>query len=264
MITFYPIGRLGNLMFQASAAIGYAKQFGYHWGCPRDTREVPRFLEYFPLPITEGGGRRYNEHIDAFCPVHGTHLNRCHFDFHPFQLRGDNITFFGFFQSMKYFQHCQETIKKVFALPHVAGFEDYVSIHVRRGDYVKHAGSFPPITVDYVEQAMNKINTGKFMVFSDDIAWCKGAFTHLDNSIQRFEYSEGRNEKEDLSLMASCGHHIIANSTFSWWGAYLGHNPDKVVVTPSGVRGNWFGMDGGVKKDCVDLLPEEWIKITFR
>jgi hypothetical protein len=61
--------------------------------------------------------------------------------------------------------------------------------------------------------------------------------------------------------MASCSHHIIANSTFSWWGAYLGHNPNKIVISPD--PSSWFGpgFTGGVPKD---LIPDEWIKIKFR
>jgi len=148
-------------------------------------------------------------------------------------------------------------------LPHVEGYEDYVSIHVRRGDYVQHAGSFPPITMDYIYEAEMKINaiTGKdmmCMIFSDDIAWCKEAFKDFKD----VEFSEGRNELQDLSLMASCGHHIIANSTFSWWAAYLGHNPDRVVISPSAET--WFGPTAGVKQPVKDLILPEWIQIPTR
>jgi len=102
----------------------------------------------------------------------------------------------------------------------------------------------------------------KFLVFSDDIQWCKENIK--SNPWHDIEFSEGRNELQDLSLMASCGHHIIANSTFSWWGAYLGHNPTKIVISPSHKRGNWFGLESGIKQDCIDLLPSDWIQIEFR
>lgn len=179
-----------------------------------------------------------------------------------FQTKGLIFFFSGFWQSWKYFEHCKEEVKEVFKLPHVEGYEDYVSIHVRRGDYVQYAGSFPPITVEFIEKAMMQIRKPKYLVFSDDIQWCKDSLSHLNNSIQKFDFSEGRNELQDLSLMASCGHHIIANSTFSWWAAYLGHNPNRIVVSPSAKT--WFGPTAGVKRPVVDLILPEWIQIDTR
>lgn len=263
MITFFPIGRLGNLMFQTAATIGYARKFGYEWGVLKDTREVPQFRQFFNVPRASGWIKDYKEHPNAWCHLHNCHLDVCHFDYHPFIDRGDDVRLFGFYQSLEYFREVQEEVKSVFKLDFIPGYEDYCSIHVRRGDYVRYAGSFPPITVDYVEKAMQKIRTGKYMVFSDDIQWCKENLAHLDNSMQKFEYSEGRDEKGDLSLMASCGHHIIANSSFSWWGGYLGHNPDKVIVSPAQSGFNWFGPTAGVK-DPKTLIPKEWIQIAFR
>jgi hypothetical protein len=106
------------------------------------------------------------------------------------------------------------------------------------------------------------VDVSKLIFFSDDITWCRNAFPSLGNITTYF--SEGHNEYEDLSMMASCSHHIIANSSFSWWGSWLGHNPNKIVISPSHVRGNWFGLESGVKQDCIDLLPPEWIQIKFR
>jgi hypothetical protein len=194
------------------------------------------------------------------------HYDECHFNYHELPNKGDSVFLSGFWQSFKYFEHCKEEVKKVFELPHVPGYEDYVSIHVRRGDYVQHNGSFPPITVEYVIKSIQQIeslfgNWPKVIFFSDDIQWCKHNFSPF-GPVEI--YSEGRNELEDLSLMASCGHHIIANSSFSWWGAYLGHNPNRIVVSPSAKWGNWFGHTAGFKKECVDLLPPEWHQIEFR
>lgn len=256
------IGRLGNSMFQISACIGYAKKYGYQWGVPNDQREST-ILTHFPnLPRCNDVNNRYHEHPSRFCDIHKTHYDQCHFNYHPIPDLGQNLTLTGFYQSYKYFEGADEEIKKVFKLEHVPGYEDYVSIHVRRGDYVMHSGSFPPITIDFIEEAMQNIPVKKYLIFSDDIEWCK--INLAPYNFGNIEFSEGRNELQDLSLMASCGHHIIANSTFSWWGAYLGHNPDRIVISPSCVRGNWFGMDCGVKQDVVDLLPENWIQIKFR
>lgn len=263
-VTYFPIGRLGNQMFQAAAAIGYSRKYNVAWGAPRNTRESPNFHKYFPgLPICEQQFRSYHEHPDAFCAVHGVHKDLCHFNYHEIPFTQGGVTLRGFFQSWRYFDHCQDAVRKAFKLPHIPGYEDYVSIHVRRGDYVQHAGSFPPVTAEYIHIAIaliyGKLNWIKVIFISDDIQWCKDNF-----SGEYIQYSEGRTEYEDLCLMASCGHHIIANSTFSWWGSWLGHNPERIVVSPSHTRGNWFGMECGVKQDCVDLLPENWIQIKFR
>lgn len=269
MVVCRNIGRLGNNLFQIAAAIGYAKKYGYEWRADTGSGVSDPYSSIhktFPnLPKENfGGGNRYHEHPNRRCEKHSTHFNDCHFDYHPIPDLGDNVSLTGFFQSWKYFEGQDEEIKKVFALPHIAGYEDYVSIHVRRGDYVQHAGSFPPITNDFVYTAyteiIKRVGTKRKIVFSDDIEWCKNNLSLLFVG-EPVEFSEGRDELQDLSIMASCGHHIIANSTFSWWGAYLGHNPNKIVISPSCKRGSWFGMQSGVKKDCVDLLPPNWIQI---
>jgi len=251
------IGRLGNSMFQIAACIGYAKKYGYSWGVPNDQKESS-ILTHFPnLPRCNDSYKYWREHQKEW--------DDTWFNYHEIPNVGPDVTLFGFFQSKKYFENAEKKVKEVFKLKHYPEYEGYVSIHVRRGDYVQHAGSFPPVTEDYISKAINymgyTINRQKealkILVFSDDIKWCREVFKNV-------EFSEGCNEYEDLSKMASCSHHIIANSTFSWWGAYLGHNPTKIVVSPSCVRGNWFGMESGVKHDCVDLLPPEWIQIKFR
>lgn len=271
MIVTKHIGRLGNNIFQIAAAIGYARKYGYQWAADygRGVSDPYSCIhEAFPnLPKHELAGVRFHEHPNEFCQLHGVHKNECHFDYHPIPNLGPNVSLTGFFQSWKYFEGQDEEIKKVFALPHIEGYEEYVSIHVRRGDYVQHAGSFPPITFEYVWQAINKLkeigwSENKFIVFSDDIQWCKENIPSKIAHHINFEFSEGRNELQELSLMASCGHNIIANSTFSWWGAYLGHNPNKIVVSPSAQT--WFGPTAGVKKPVVDLLPPNWIQIHTR
>lgn len=261
MIVCRNIGQLGNNLFQIAAAIGWARKYGYEWGVDFGrglSDPYSKIHECYPnLPKAEFFGTRFHEHPPTQCSQHGQHFNDCHFDYHELPDLGPNVVATGFFQSWKYFKDVQDEVKKVFALEHVPGYEDYVSIHVRRGDYLQHTGSFPPVDINYITKAMEMSGSKKFLVFSDDIGWCK-------QNIKGAEFSEGRNTLQDLSLMASCGHHIIANSTYSWWGAYLGHNPDKVVISPSCKRGNWFGMSAGVKKDVTDLLPPEWIQITFR
>jgi len=240
-------------MFQIAACISYARKYGYEWAAPTDARESCVHKVFPNLP-------KINAHFQGY-PKNG--YDPVSFNHYEWPQWGDNILLQGFFQSEKFFSNVKDEVKKVFALPHVPGFEEYCSIHIRRGDYVQYSGSFPPVTVEYVEKAMQKIRTGKYLVFSDDIQWCKEQFAHLDNSMQRFWYSESNSEAGDLSMMASCGHHIIANSSFSWWGGYLGHNPDKVIVSPSYKGFNWYGPTAGVKEPK-DLIPDSWIKVEFR
>ena len=242
------IGRLGNNMFQLAAAIGYARRYGYEWSSLSYNEEVPEFFDYFPhLPRSNARGTTY----------------QCHdpntFNFKPIPNKG-SCNLMGFFQSEKYFKHCKDEIKNVFKLPLVEGLEDHVSLHVRRGDYVKYKNDFPPVTLNYIFKAIERMKERghkKFTIFSDDIPWCK-------RYIPGYYYSTGRNPFEDMGAMASCGNHIIANSTFSWWAAYLGTNIDKHIISPS--HKSWFGRQNGVIMAIgypKDIIPEGWEQIDF-
>lgn len=265
MVSSKLIGRLGNSMFQIAMSIGYATKYGYKWA----VQEMPHNNEsaihrVFPnLPKTNEKGLTFQEHPPRHCEQHNKHFDICHFDYHEIPDRGPDVYFVGFWQSWKYFEHCKYSIQEIFKLPHVAGYEDYVSIHVRRGDYVQHSGSFPPLTHKYITDAIvyftEKLSTYKLVWFSDDIQWCKDTYQKVHSGDI---FIDEPDELKSLSLMASCGHHIIANSTFSWWGAYLGHNPDRVVITPS--KETWFGPTAGVKQPVADLLPMNWIQIHTR
>lgn len=260
-ITFHPIGRTGNLMFQCAACIGTAKTHGVKWGVPSDTREVPHFHQMFKnLPRADGSYRRYQEHPNAHCEKHGMHYDQCHFNYHPIPAQSSPTKLVGFFQSWKYFEHAEDEVKAAFKLDRHNEYNDKVSIHVRRGDYVQHSGSFPPVDMAYLIQAMSHFPNRKFVVFSDDLDWCRINLGSPDN----IEYCDERNEFRALSYMASCSDHIIANSTFSYWGAYLGWNQKRKVITPSCERGQWFGWESGVRQDCVDLLPPSWTQIKWR
>lgn len=259
------IGRLGNNLFQIAACIGYAKKYNVGWGVKKgyvergfNANQVDKFMPH--LPGCDSYFKPYKEFQEEWA---GYEFNYHEIPFHP---QGCELV--GFWQSEKYFENAKEEVRNVINLPLIQGYRDYVSIHVRRGDYVQHSGSFPPVTEEYLMNAISAVGSDKtkFIFFSDDINWCKGFVRDFMSGFDHlwFEFSEGRNEWEDLALMASCGHNIIANSSFSWWGAWLNTNPDKIVISPSCKRGNWFGMDAGVKHDCVDLLPKEWIQIEFR
>jgi hypothetical protein len=167
------------------------------------------------------------------------------------------VLFEGYFQSYLYFEEFRdEILKSVFVDFNInldykqfdgsITQKDSVAIHVRRVQYDD------VLNIDYYLKAINfikkKIKKPHFFIFSDDIKWCKENF-NLDN----FTFIDvvKSNEIQELYLMSLCKSHIIANSSFSWWGAYLSKEKDKIVVAPSnisiGVVGNFF--------------PEKWIRI---
>lgn len=245
-VTYRAIGRLGNQMFQCAAAIGYAKKYNVVWACPNDTREFPRFHEFFPgLPKYDGNEfRSYQAHDPS------------QFNYSPIPFNPNGTRLIGFFQSEKFFEGADDEIRKVFKLDIKP--IDAVSIHVRRTDYIGNPNT-PTITVEYLQKALSFVPTYSALVFSDDIEWCKENIPSAFPGFY-FEFCEEKDEFKSLSLMASCKHNIIANSTFSWWGAWLNPNPDKIVVSPSYL--NWFGPNfgGGPPKD---IIPDSWTQIRY-
>ncbi len=146
-------------------------------------------------------------------------------------------------QSESYFQDYASEIKRRFG----QGIEknDFIAVHVRRGDYVGNTFYVDLFENGYYQRAMAAL-PGDYLVFSDDIAWCKE-----QEIFQTCFFSENRNEVEDLNLMASCKGHIIANSSYSWWGAYLSPH-EGTVIAPA----QWHG--DGVERT---ILPSKWIKV---
>lgn len=186
----------------------------------------------------------------------------------------------GYFQSEKYFQGISAEIRQWYTplkpldsvneslVNEIASVES-VSLHVRRGDYVnQYASFFGTIPEEYYRMAIQKINerikNPKFFVFSDDIDWCRKNLA-IDKAVF-IDHNKGDDSFKDLLLMSHCKHNIIANSSFSWWGAWLNQNPEKVVVAPQ----VWFRESYYKGKVAVyasriyntkDLIPEEWIRL---
>jgi Glycosyl transferase family 11 len=172
------------------------------------------------------------------------------FDDKFFSLK-DGVWLTGFFQSAKYFS---ESIREEFKFSgpdNIIETGESVFIHVRRGDYVNNS-TYESCSLDYYNQAVGlikeKVVSPKFYIFSDDIAWIKDNL-NITNAIYL-----SNSDREDLYLMSQCRHAIIANSSFSWWGAWLINNPDKIVIAPS----KWFRDK---KINTKDLTPDKWIRI---
>ncbi|MCH5247548.1 MAG: alpha-1,2-fucosyltransferase [Muribaculaceae bacterium] len=138
----------------------------------------------------------------------------------------------------------------------ISNLENTVSIHVRRGDYCKFDDKYGNIcTLEYYKQAIEiinqKISDPLFICFSDDMEWVR-ANIQLENAIY-VDWNIGENSWEDMFLMSNCRNSIIANSTFSWWGAYLKENiKDSVIICPHRFTN---------QSDDWALIPEGWIKL---
>ena len=150
-----------------------------------------------------------------------------------------------YLQDPYYFQQYEDEIKLWYGQGIVPIHQ--VAIHVRRGDYVNNPFYVDLSETDYYEQAMALFPQKKFLVFSDNIDWCK-----QQPVFDSCDFSEGNDELTDLNLMAGCTHQITANSSYSWWAGYLNPNKDKKVVYPS----RWY-TDGIERTSC----PKEWIKL---
>ncbi|WP_234733464.1 alpha-1,2-fucosyltransferase [Tellurirhabdus bombi] len=196
-----------------------------------------------------------------------------HVDPEVLKARAKLLILDGFWQSEKYFSPAAAIIRKELVFTNQPGpaFEKYkneiarsanpISIHIRRGDYVNNAEfsqSFGFIGIDYYHQAIKLIKRQftdfRFFVFSDDQEWTEKNFDLSSDTV--FVKNIGENsDLDDLHLMSLCKHHVIANSSFSWWGAWLNADPNKMVITPK----NWFKN----KPDwhTTDLIPDSWLSV---
>ena len=174
----------------------------------------------------------------------------------------------GFWQNEEYFKEIRAEILKDFtfkndisneAKKHLVKIKDSqsVSVHIRRGDYVQnsHTNSVHgTCDLDYYKRAIKymeeKNNNPIFYIFSDDIAWCKENFGFLENKIY---IDDTKNAFDDLELMKNCKHNIIANSSFSWWSAWLNKNTNKIIVSPF----HWI-VDNPKK---LKWVPNSWVQI---
>jgi hypothetical protein len=188
--------------------------------------------------------------------------------FHPELLTIRDGYFQGFWQTERYFLPVARQLREelTFRQPMDAGNRriaediascDAVSIHVRRGDYVKRrrletAGSVcsPKYYRDAIAQVRARVRHPRFFVFSDDAAWAREN-VKVDNSLH-VDINQGRASFRDMQLMSMCKHSIIANSSFSWWGAWLNANPGKLVLAPD----VWL-RDASMP----DVVPEGWQRI---
>lgn len=187
---------------------------------------------------------------------------------------GENTYYQGYWQCEEYFKHLRSVLLKEFSikippsnynaqlLQSIANSANAVSLHIRRGNYVnvdKVNKVHGTTALNYYEHAVqlivSKCESPVFYVFSDDIAWVKENIKLHANQV----FVDGNDDKtdyEDLRLMTACKHNILANSTFSWWAAWLNVNPNKIIIAPK----QWFA-DTEKNKEALHIIPSNWIKL---
>jgi hypothetical protein len=196
------------------------------------------------------------------------------FQFNPnYKLKKAPIYLDGYWQSENYFKEIETIIRKEFIVKKAPSYknqtliekiqhENAVSLHIRRGNYVNvsHVNeTHGTSSLEYYKSAVDIISSKEaspiFYIFSDDISWAKNNL-NLDFETVFVDINDAKSDYEDLRLMFTCKHNIIANSTFSWWGAWLNTNSKKIVIAPK----VWFN-DIDLNNQTDYLIPSEWLRI---
>lgn len=243
-------GRFGNQLFQLAALVGVSEKNGYRFVIPKQNLRINQnrsmdgkiFDSGFILPNCFDIDSKYYETINSFTNV--VTEKHFHFDENIFNI-SDGCFLDGYFQTEKYFSHCKEKLFEILKfrtdiieqaknlLPDTKN--NLVSIHIRRGDYTYPNPYHPVLGVDYIENALDhfKGENYHFVVFSDDIDWCKSVWSDKSN----FSFFDSKSQYIDFCAMSMCHHNIITNSSFSWWASYFNMNTSKKVIAPN----KWFG-----------------------
>ena len=269
------LGRLGNQMFEFAALRGIAAEHEYEVCIPpADHQGIENYSLHQCFKL---------DHIKTgFISNENYSLEQTfHYNNDLFSTCPDNTSLYGFFQSWRYFANFEDEIRKDFTFHDdilnpckemVESVEEPIMLHVRRGDpnltdprgfkwsYTQCSSQHPPQPIEYYEKALAEFPEDQpVIVFSDSIDWVKeqeffsgDRFLHSEPDDK---YADGSfTPYTDLCLMSLCSHAIIANSSMSWWGAWLQTNSNKKVIAPK----MWFGPDYK-DKDTKDLYYPNWI-----
>jgi len=275
-------GGLGNQMFQYAVGRTLSLKnkdvlkFDLSWfDDTGDDINRPFKLSVFNIDINEADKERVNKIVPGRIRRilglydHKEYIKEKHFNFDEdvINLKG-GVYLDGYWQSWKYFSDVEDVIKEDFTLKNGFGEEsnkiadiiknnNSVSLHVRRGDYVQNVKTnayHGTCSMEYYKKAIeyikNKVGDIKLFIFSDDIAWAKEQELFKGSVfVSRSEIKD----YEEMILMSLCEHNIVANSSFSWWGAWLNRNNNKIVIAPK----RWFN----IPKDTSDLIPNDWVRV---
>jgi len=254
-ITTKLMGGLGNYLFQIAAAYSISIRDHKEFICDISD-EIIVHTPYLSYKNNIFRKLKLSDH-PLSCQIYKEPF----FHFSEIPKVNNSIKLDGYFQSEKYFENLKNEIKNLFEISEIdknyliqkynreLNF-DTVSLHVRRGNYINLSSYHENQTIEYYNKAISYLGQNyHFLIFSDDIEWCKQNFQSLKNKT----FVEGNLDYQDLYLMSMCNNNIIANSTFSWWGAWMNNNTNKVIA-PS----KWFGP-GLSHNNTKDLYCDNWI-----
>jgi len=262
MITFKSLGnygRFGNQMFQYATLFAIAKKRKYQFGVPYKNRHQNDYTD-FCLPdcfpnLTAKNSSDANIKFVA---------QQFIFEYNPgiFGIL-DDTDIRGYFQSEKYFVDYREQLLKEYEFSkqikdkaldiRSLTQKQAISIHIRLGDYVNQQQNHPVCSIDYYAEALEQLPDDLLIyVFSDENKKAEQIFKSLNKKIV---FTESSDKYVDMCTMALCDYHIIANSSFSWWGAWLSNS--KKVIAPS----KWFGNAEHMPKNWSDVYCEGWVVI---
>ena len=246
-------------MFQFAALKGIARNRGYEYCIPTSKmeNEWTDHQLFIPFKLSRTSSLNVQE-IDSRRPV--IIESSFSFDETLFNSCPDWVNIQGYFQSEKYFKHIESEIRQDFefrneilepCMDMIEGLKSPVSLHVRRTDYVTNP-NHSALDLDYYKTSISEFGDSQILIFTDDVEWCNDQELF---STDQFMISESGSPYIDLCLMTLCSGHIIANSSFSWWGAWL--SGSKKVIAPK----DWFKGSNNEHLDTTDLIPNNWITL---
>jgi hypothetical protein len=248
-------GRLGNQIFQFAATKGLASHHKYHYIIPKENHQL---IECFTLQSLDESNFGFNQ-VSQRINERFFNWDKLLFDQCP-----DNIDLFGYFQSEKYFKHIanelrfdltfkKDILKTAFVFLENLSKEPIISLHIRRGDYVNHPRHGGCCTNEYYSNALDLFDKHiPVVIVSDDPSWIK---TQDLFKSDRFIVSNN-NQFVDLCIMSLCDYHIIANSSFSWWGSWL--SCSEKTIAPK----QWFTSAAGIENwNDIYCCNRNWILI---
>lgn len=255
-------GGLGNMMFQAAFAMAFSFEnncdyelLNFHENCFLNKQWLNRNANYYADLVFN----RFDLSVkfgDTIIHPESTF----HYSAQPF-IQGKKNIYKGYFQSEKYFYSFKDQIKSIFQpsgpvlnqiySKYSFDFSEYISIHIRRGDYVSQPNNHPVVSLKYLHNAISSFAVNsKFLVFSDDVEWCKQNLSEYSN----LTYISDELDYVSMYMMSLCSNHILSNSSFSWWSAWLNRREDKIVIRPD----VWFGTNYS-HLNTNDLCPKDWL-----